>query len=580
MSVPTGNLYSSWVEEIVRELQTLNSELHDVEAKRARTNLPSEIYRTLSAFGNREGGGILLLGVDEQSQFKVTGVHDVAKAQHDLFNYVQNEMSYPLRLEPTVETIDSAPVVAVKVMEAPFQQKPVYYKKLGMDKGSFRRSNTSNAHMTPEEIRQLLVAQIEMRDDFTARLISTLPDDWYDPLEMERLRQILRAERSGSELDTLPDRELLVKLQLSEPSGKREVPTIAGLLLVGKEQYIRQHVTEHEVIFLRHPRESEEYENRSDLKRPLLAILDTVSSTLETTNRIVPVQMGLFRFEIPRLNPRVYREAVLNAVIHRNYGDYGSVMIREYPGRLLVTNPGGFLPGIGPNNILSGGPKHRNRRLAEAFQLLGLVERAGMGVPKMYRYQLETGKQPPSFSGTENRVEVSIPSGEIDERMASFVASHYRAGYKFDVPELIVIDSLRRVRETRASEVARMTQQTTSATSLLLHSMVSKDLLRRRGGGPSTSYVYSPTVRRSLESPTDTARDLLIESIRCPELIIEFVRQRGKITNADCRELCHLNAWQASRLLRRLAGEGVIVRRGASARGYHYVLPTAADALE
>src|SRR5207249_113315 len=131
--------------------------------------------------------------------------------------------------------------------------------------------------------------------------------------------------------------------QLSKPSGKRIVPTIAGLLLVGKEPFLRQHVTEHEVIFLRHPRETEEYESRTDLKRPLLAILETISAALEASNRIVPIQLGMFRMEIPRLHPRVYREAVLNAVIHRNYGDYGSVMVRQYPGRLLVTNPGGFL---------------------------------------------------------------------------------------------------------------------------------------------------------------------------------------------------------------------------------------------
>ena len=72
-----------------------NSELHDVEAKRARTGLPQELYKTLSAFGNREGGGLLFLGVDEANGFVCSGVADVRKAQNDLLNYSQNENELP-----------------------------------------------------------------------------------------------------------------------------------------------------------------------------------------------------------------------------------------------------------------------------------------------------------------------------------------------------------------------------------------------------------------------------------------------------------------------------------------------------
>ena len=109
-------------------------------------------------------------------------------------------------------------IVAVKVMEVPFQQKPVYYKKLGRDKGSFCRSSTSSVLMTREQVRQLLVPQVELRADFSARLISSLPDAWYDPLEVERMRRILRVVRTGSDLPGLPDNELLSKLSLTATS--------------------------------------------------------------------------------------------------------------------------------------------------------------------------------------------------------------------------------------------------------------------------------------------------------------------------------------------------------------------------
>jgi hypothetical protein len=81
--------------------------------------------------------------------------------------------------------------------------------------------------MTPELIRQLITAQVELREDYTARLVPILPTDWYDPLELERLRLLLKVTRRGADLEILQPEELLRKLQLTEPSGKRDVPTIA-----------------------------------------------------------------------------------------------------------------------------------------------------------------------------------------------------------------------------------------------------------------------------------------------------------------------------------------------------------------
>lgn len=573
MRRPDSTLMTSWVEEVVREVQRRQSELQDVEAKRVSQDLPKKLHKTLSAFGNREGGGIILLGVDETNAFAVSGIDDVARIQRDLINFVQTEMSYPLRLESTVADVDDRQVVAIQVMEAPFSQKPVYRRSLGLDKGSYYRSGTSNVQMTTEQIRQLIASQVELRDDYTARLVSTVEPEWYDPLELERLRRILKVARRGSELDALPAEDLLIKLQLTEHSGKRNLPTIAGLLLVGKQELIRQHVTEHEITFLLHPNDGEEYEGRSDMKQPLLWILDRVETQLEAANRILPIQLGLLRYEVSRLHPKVYREAMLNAIIHRNYLDYGSIFVRLYPNRLLISNPGGFLPGITPENLLTGSPKHRNRRLAESFQLLGMVERAGMGVPQMYRYQLENGKPAPAFASTESEVRVSISTQLIDERMAGFVASQYKAGHRFDLGDLLILNQLRNQRDIRTQEVADLTQRNHRAALDLANEMIKKDLLRRRGTGSGTVYIYSPSVHRVLGTAAQALRDASIESIRHPEMIAQYIRQEGRITNHECRILCDLDTSRASRLLRRLSETGFLERRGASLKFTYYVLP-------
>jgi len=364
-----------------------------------------------------------------------------------------------------------------------------------------------------------------------------------------------------------------LKMQLTEVAGGRHVPTIAGLLLVGKEPYLRQHATEHEVVFLRHPGETEEYEMRSDIKRPLLAALGEIEGYLRPGKEIVPVEVGLLRIEIPRFHPKVCREALLNAFIHRNYADYGSIVIREYAQRLDVSNPGGFLPGLGPGNILSGTPKHRNRRLAEAFQLLGLVERAGMGVRLMFRHQLENGKMPPEFAATESEVRLSLPTSDIDKKMAVCVSERYRAGHRFDVADLLVVNRLRSVPEVRTAEVAELTQRNPRAAAALLSEMIAKDLLRRRGTGSGTVYSYSPTLQRQLGVAPRAARDAGVDRIRHPEMVIQYVTQHGKINNHDCQVLCDLTTSQASKLLRRLAARGRLEQQGPSRKMTYYVLP-------
>lgn len=195
-----------------------------------------------------------------------------------------------------------------------------------------------------------------------------------------------------------------------------------------------------------------------------------------------------------------------------------------------------------------------------------------MGVAQMYRHQLENGKRTPEFSGTEHEVQVNISTELVDEKMAVFLAEQYKAGYKFDVGDLLVLNQLRIQRDIRASEVARITQRNQYGTGVLLNDMVRKDILRRRGAGAATVYSYSPIISRVLGDAPQAARDKIIESVRHPEMIAEYIRQQGSISNHECQVLCDLDNWQASRLLRRLTASGLLQRFGPSKKMTRYKL--------
>jgi len=122
-------------------------------------------------------------------------------------------------------------------------------------------------------------------------------------------------------------------------------------------------------------------------------------------------------FDILTFNERVVREALLNAVSHRNYQFGGSIFIRQYRDRLEIDSPGGFPAGITIDNILNR-QYARNRAIAKIFALCGLVEHAGQGMNLIYEISIREAKALPDFSGTDAYlVRITLNGLVIDNRM-------------------------------------------------------------------------------------------------------------------------------------------------------------------
>jgi len=107
------------LESLIAEVQQRQSELSDVEVKSSRGGTPKRLYESLSAFANRTGGGAILFGLDENTDFEVVGVGNPQQLQADIGNLAASEMEPALRPEFTVEEIDEKTVVAVEHLRAP-----------------------------------------------------------------------------------------------------------------------------------------------------------------------------------------------------------------------------------------------------------------------------------------------------------------------------------------------------------------------------------------------------------------------------------------------------------------------------
>jgi len=176
-----------------------------------------------------------------------------------------------------------------------------------------------------------------------------------------------------------------------------------------------------------------------------LLFLDALWDAINLRNDRQHFQQNLVMVEIPTFSERPVREAVLNAVSHRDYRHNGSIFIRHFPRKLIIESPGGFPPGITPENILWK-QLPRNRRLADAFAKCGLVERSGQGMDLIFERCIREGKALPDFGRTDEYQVVLTFHGEVkDPRFIRFLEAVSRErSVTFKTEDLLVMDLVHR----------------------------------------------------------------------------------------------------------------------------------------
>jgi ATP-dependent DNA helicase RecG len=140
---------------------------------------------------------------------------------------------------------------------------------------------------------------------------------------------------------------------------------------------LRALVPTHEVAF--QILDGEEVRFNEFSRAPLLRAFDWVETLFKPLNTEREFQSGLFRVAVPKLDQRAFREAIANAVTHRDYSLRGAVHVRLTGAELVISNPGGFVEGVTLDNLLTTEPRPRNPALADALKRIGLVERTGRG---------------------------------------------------------------------------------------------------------------------------------------------------------------------------------------------------------
>ncbi|HID35041.1 MAG TPA: hypothetical protein EYP25_10855, partial [Anaerolineae bacterium] len=385
---------------LIEEIRHLGSELDDVEAKTAQGGLPERIYRSLSALSNLRGGGVILFGVDEEQRFAVVGVPDVARLQQELAS-IASEMRPPLRLHFDICEVEGQRVVAVTVPECPPDQKPCYWGRSRLEEGAYVRVGTTNRRMTVNEIRRLWASY---RDDVDAEVVPDASSEDLDWRRVEAYRaQLLHRDPESAAAEQTPE-QLLLGVHCLARDGGVVRPTLAGLLLFGRNpqyyfprfiititQYTGTEVGQ-EIIHGR------PYLFDTEAQGPIPAMIDKAERTVLGLIKRRAYFDGLTRREIPEYPEFAIREAIRNAVAHRDYTARGShIDVRLFADRLEVRNPGGLFGDLTVERLDEAPPSTRNPNIMRVLQDLGYVEQRGTGIRRMIAEMRQVNLEPPHF---------------------------------------------------------------------------------------------------------------------------------------------------------------------------------------
>lgn len=430
-----------------RGLEDLRVWMDSVEAERlefkeAKSNFDFEkLVRYCIALAN-EGGGVLVLGVTDKRPRKVVGT----RAFEDL-ERTKGQLVDRLHLRVDADAIEhpDGRVVAFRIPGRPLGV-PLHY-----DGAYLMRAGESLVAMTADRLRRIFD---EALPDYSAEPAATADLADLDIGAIEKFRGLWRRKSGNAQLEKAPVQQLLTDAELLV-DGRI---TVAALVLLGTRAGLGKHLAQSETIIeYRSGDASIAPQQRAEFREGFLLYFEELLRFILARNEVQQFRNGLIIRDIPTVNEPATREAVLNAVSHRDYRNPGSIFIRQFPRRIEVVSPGGFPPGVSAENILwKQAP--RNRRLAEALAKCGFVERSGQGADRMFEESIREGKPRPDFAGTdEYQVSLTL-RGEIQDE--AFLRFLERIGQEtlasFSTTDLVVLDLVHRNQEIPKALASRV----------------------------------------------------------------------------------------------------------------------------
>lgn len=267
------------------------------------------------------------------------------------------------------------------------------------------------------------------------------------------------------------------------------------------------------------------------------------------------MQVGLFRLELVDFSEKVFQEALLNALSHRDYQNLSAVYVKHYPDKIVIENPGGFLEGITTQNIITHPSVPRNKLIAETLQRLKYVQRTGQGVDIIFKEMLSSGKPYPQYSVYNDAVSLTIYSSIDDIDFVKFIAQEQNKKQRMTpLAELMVLRYLTYNKRINMSEVQVITQTTINESRKTISNLIKDGLIELNG----KEYMLSAKMYEAIKSDVEYTKDKVVQFVKAKSRILDYLESEDAITNEKIRELCGYTKQQARYVTDKMREEGIL----------------------
>lgn len=502
-------------------------------------------------------GGTLYLGIEDDG--RVSGIVKHHQDPIGLAALIANRTRPSLSVRTEILYSDDLPVMAISI--------PKSYSVIATVSGKIlkrRLKVDGSPEVIPMYPYEIYTRLSDLRKlDFSAQPIQDGTVEDLDPNQLIRLRETIQNQNGDQQLLALSDEELEQALRLTMRVGEVVYPTLTGLLLVGKESSLKRLIPTASAVF--QVMQGTRVVMNESFTKPIMELVDLFSSYMKAWNPEKEFDYGMFRIPIPEFSKPAFREGLINAFAHRDYSMMGSVRIQVSDEGLTISNPGGFIEGITLENLLTAEPCGRNPLLSDALKRIGLAERTGRGIDRIFEGSITFGRPWPDYSeSTSKQVTLFIPRAKADTEFIQMIMDEQKSmGHPLAIHTLLILSVLYSERKVSMHDLVERTHASLTRLKPLIETLIERGVVEEIGRASQRMLMLGQKVYRKTGKTKEYTRQRGIDQVRFPEMILKLAEsQNGAITKTDVVELLRVSKPKAYALLQQLCEERKLVLTG------------------
>ena len=403
---------------LIKKIQEIKAESQTVEVKSAHNGCPKRLYDTLSSFSNQDGGGIIVFGLDEKQGFEAVGVYDLQDLQKSVTEQC-NQMEPAVRGVFTFAEYEDKNICALEVPSVELVERPCYYKGAGKVKGSYIRVGDADLPMTYYEIYSYESYKKHVHDD--EREVERIDLSYMDREILDKY--IVEKKQAKPKFSKLNEEQIYEMLNIKRDE-RFTLAAVMNFALYPQGVFPQLGITAVVVPGYSIGELGNSGERFVDNKR----IEGTISEMLEEAMVFCKRNMKIKTIidsETGKRNDRTeypinaVREAILNALIHRDYSVHTEgtpIQINFFTDRLEIHSPGGLYGRMTVEQLGKARPDLRNPTLATMTESLNQAENRYSGIPTIRMEMKEYGLPEPEFKNGRNEFVVTLYNKEIEQK--------------------------------------------------------------------------------------------------------------------------------------------------------------------